>query len=134
MKTLKKNRSHRMDSTRLCVGDPVIVLQGVDKGKVGKVLRFSKNEKNRCKVVVDGVNEKVKHQKARQQDQTAGIIKKNMPIDISNVAYYLSSHKRATKIGYKCVDIKGEDSSDSSAQKVRYAKATGQVIERSVSE
>jgi large subunit ribosomal protein L24 len=99
---------------KLKKGDPVIVLQGKDKGKEGTILRVLPKE---GKVIVEGVNMAKKHQRPVRATMQAGIIDKDMPIDASNVAYI---HKgKPTRIGYR-IDAEGK--------KVRVAKRTGDVI------
>ena len=78
-------------------GDRVVVLQGKDRGKVGVVMRAMPKE---GKVIVDGVNIARKHQKARKATMQGGIINKDMPIEVSNVAI-VGSDGRPTRIGYK---------------------------------
>ncbi|MEP6661327.1 MAG: 50S ribosomal protein L24 [Acidimicrobiales bacterium] len=78
-------------------GDRVVVLQGKDRGKEGVVMRAMPKE---GKVIVDGVNIARKHQKARKATMQGGIINKDMPIEVSNVAI-VGSDGRATRIGYK---------------------------------
>jgi large subunit ribosomal protein L24 len=78
-------------------GDRVIVLQGKDRGKEGVVMRAMPKE---GKVIVDGVNIARKHQKARKATMQGGIINKDMPIEVSNVAI-VGSDGRPTRIGYK---------------------------------
>ncbi|MDO4517655.1 MAG: 50S ribosomal protein L24 [Bacillota bacterium] len=95
--------------------DTVIVLAGKDKGKTGKVLKAMPKE---GKVIVEGVNVQTKHQKQTQK-APAEIKHQEGPIDVSNVAYYDSKAKKATRIGYK---IDGD-------KKVRVAKATGKEID-----
>lgn len=93
-------------------GDNVIVLQGKDKGKTGKVLKaFHVDER----VVVEGVNISKKHQKARQRGKSGEIIDVTMPIHVSNVALVDPKTKKPTRVGYKMVDGK----------KVRVAQKSG---------
>lgn len=95
-------------------GDTVKVIAGKEKDKEGKVL--SVDTKN-GKVLVEGVNMATKHTKPSAANQTGGIIKKEAPIDISNV---MCLHKgKATRIGFK---MDGD-------KKVRFAKTTGEVID-----
>ena len=95
-------------------GDEVIVIQGKDRGKKGKVLQVSPSE---GKVIVEGVNMLTKHSKPSAQNPEGGIIHQEGPIDISNVMYV---HKgTATRVGIK---MDGD-------KKVRYAKSTGEVID-----
>ena len=95
--------------------DTVIVLAGKDKGKTGKVLKAMPKE---GKVIVEGVNIQTKHQKQTQK-APAEIKHQEGPIDVSNVMYYDTKAKKATRIGYKVEDGK----------KVRVAKKTGEVID-----
>jgi large subunit ribosomal protein L24 len=78
-------------------GDRVVVLQGKDRGKEGVVMRALPKE---GKVIVEGVNVAKKHQKARTATMQGGIIDKDMPIPVSNVAI-VGTDGRPTKIGYK---------------------------------
>lgn len=78
-------------------GDRVIVLQGKDRGKEGVVMRAMPKE---GKVIVDGVNIARKHQKARKATMQGGIINKDMPMEVSNVAI-VGSDGKPTRIGYK---------------------------------
>ena len=100
---------------KLKKGDPVVVLQGKDKGKEGTVLRVLPKE---GKVIVEGLNLVKKHQKPTRATMQGGIIDKDMPLDASKVAYL---HKgRATRIGYRI---------EADGKKVRIARTTGDVIE-----
>ena len=98
---------------RIKKGDTVVVITGKDKGKSGKVLKAMPKEN---KVVVEGVNMQTKHAKATQKSP-AEIKHMEGPIDASNVMYV---HKgKATRVGFKIENDK----------KVRFAKATGEVID-----
>jgi large subunit ribosomal protein L24 len=94
-------------------GDRVRVLQGKDRGKTGEVARVLPKER---KVIVDGINVAKKHQKATRSTMQGGIIDKDMPIDVSNVAVISPSDGKPTKVGYK-YDDKGN--------KVRICRRTG---------
>ena len=99
---------------KILKGDHVIVISGKDKGKEGEVVRAIPKDD---KVVVNGVNTAKKHQKAQKQNQQAGIIDVDMPIDASNV---MLVHKgKPTRVGYKIQD---------DGTKVRVAKSSGEVI------
>ena len=65
-------------------GDLVRVLSGEDKGKKGKVVRVMPRE---GKAVVEGVNLKKKHQRARQQGKKGQVIDKAMPVHVSKLAF-----------------------------------------------
>ena len=96
--------------------DTVIVIAGKDKGKHGKVLKAMPKEN---RVVVEGVNVQTKHAKATRN--TAAEIKHvEGPIDASNVMYYDTKAKKATRVGYQV----GKD-----GNKVRVSKKTGNVID-----
>lgn len=92
-------------------GDQVIVIAGADKGKVGTVQKaFPKLNK----VVVEGVNVRKKHQKPTQKNPEGSILDIYAPIDVSNVAYYDTKVKKASRIGYAI----------SNGKKVRISKAS----------
>jgi large subunit ribosomal protein L24 len=96
-------------------GDDVIVIVGKDKGKQGKVAKILDNNK----ILVDGVNKVKKHQKANPNiGVSGGIIEKDMPIDISNIALYNPKTKKADRVGFRFVDGK----------KVRFFKSTNEVV------
>ena len=78
-------------------GDRVVILQGKDKGKEGVVMKALPKE---GKVIVDGVNLARKHQKARRATMQTGIIDKDMPIPVANVAI-VGSNGRPTRVGFK---------------------------------
>ena len=82
---------------KLKKGDEVIVIAGKDKGKIGKIT-LVKPKIN--KVIVAGINKVKKNQKP-DKNQTGGIIEKEMPIQISNLAYYDSSLKKGIRLGFK---------------------------------
>ena len=95
--------------------DTVQVITGKDAGKIGKVLKV--DPKNNT-VIVEGVNVQTHHNKARNE-QPAEIIKIEGPIDASNVMYYDTKAKKASRIGYVVENGK----------KKRIAKKTGAVID-----
>lgn len=97
-------------------GDDVIVITGKDKGKRGKVIKVLGNNK----VLVEGINIVKKHQKGNPNlGITAGIIDKNMPIDISNVALYNPKTKKADRVGFRILE---------DGKKVRFFKSTNEVV------
>ncbi|MGN0904080.1 MAG: 50S ribosomal protein L24 [Alphaproteobacteria bacterium] len=95
-------------------GDQVIVTTGRDKGKTGEVIRSMPKE---GKVIVQGLN-MVKCHTRPSQTSAGGIISKEAPIDVSNVALVDPASGKATRVGFKVVD----------GAKVRYAKRSGEVI------
>ena len=94
-------------------GDIVKVISGKDKGKEGKVIAV---DTKTCRIVVEGVNLATKHQKPSQANPQGGIVKKENPIDVSNVM--LLADGKATRVGFRMEDGK----------KVRFAKKTGKTI------
>ena len=83
---------------KIIKGDQVIVITGKDKGKVAKVERFIR-AKN--KVLVTGVNLIKKHQRGNpQQGVEGGIITKEAPLHISNVAIYNPQTKKADRVKF----------------------------------
>ena len=103
-----------MSTMKIKKGDMVKVIAGKDKDKEGKVMAVN-HDKNT--VIVEGVNMVTKHTKANAENQSGGIVKQEGPIDASNVMYI---HKgKATRVGFK---MDGD-------KKVRFAKATGKVID-----
>ncbi len=103
-----------MSTMKIKKGDTVKVIAGKDNGKEGKVL--SVDAKN-GKVVVEGVGMITKHTKPSQSNPNGGIVQKEAPIDMSNVMLVYKG--KATRVGFKVEDGK----------KVRFAKATGEVID-----
>ena len=85
---------------KLKKGDEVIVLAGKDKGKMGKIT-LVKPKVN--KAIVAGINKVKKHQKP-DNNQAGGIVEKEMPIHISNLAYYDNSLKKGVRLGFKFTD------------------------------
>ncbi len=82
-------------------GDRVVVLSGKDRGKEGVVMRAMPAE---GKVIVDGVNVAKRHQRATRATTQGGIIDKDMPIPVANVAIVCSSCGKATRVGYRFDD------------------------------
>ena len=109
----------KVPSTKIRVGDSIIVLTGKDKGQTGKVLAI---DKAACKVHVDGVNMVKKHTKANpQRGVEGGIVEKALPIHISNVALLNPSTKKAEKVGYKI---------SADGKKERFFKSTQAMVEK----
>ena len=83
--------------------DLVRVISGKAKGSEGKVMRVIPEKST---VVVEGLNKAKKHQKPTQQDQKGGIIEKEMPIHISNVALVSPKSGKPTKVSRREVNGK----------------------------
>ena len=86
-----------MAGMKIKKGDRVRVLQGKDRGKEGVVMRAIPTEQ---KVIVDGVNVAKKHQKPTRVTMQGGIIDKDMPLHVSNVAIVCPTDG-PTRIGYR---------------------------------
>jgi len=99
-----------MSGLKIRKGDRVRVLTGKDRGKEGEVMRALPRER---KVIVDGVNVARKSQRPTRSTQQGGIIDKDMPLPVSNVALVCPSCGKATRVGYKI---------DESGQKVRICR------------
>jgi large subunit ribosomal protein L24 len=97
-------------------GDTVIVLTGRDKGKTGEIIQMLPSDN---KALVRGVNMVRRHQK-QTQTQEAGIIAKEAPIHLSNVAIVDPKDGKATRVGFKVKD---------DGSKVRVAKRSGDLID-----
>ena len=83
---------------RIKKGDEVIVLAGRDKGKRGTVLR----RVDAARVVVEGVNRVKKHQRPNpMKGITGGIVDKDLPIHVSNLALFNPATKKADRVGLK---------------------------------
>ena len=98
-------------------GDDVVVLSGRDKGKRGTVLQIIENNRIR----VDNVNVIKKHVKPNpNRGETGGIIEKEAPIQISNVALFNPNTNKADRVGYKLLE---------DGRKVRVFKSDGEVAD-----
>ena len=98
-------------------GDDVIVTTGRDKGKRGTVLRRV-NEKL---LLVEGINRAKKHQKPNpMKGQQGGIVDKDLPIQISNVALFNPQTQKADRVGFKTLE---------DGRKVRIFKSNGEVVD-----
>ena len=101
---------------RLKKGDEVIILAGKDKGKKGTVSKLLSNDR----VLVDGVNLVKKHTKANPMTGSqGGILSKEMPLHVSNVAHFNPETQKADRIGYRVEND----------TKVRYFKSNGKALD-----
>jgi len=97
-------------------GDKVVVITGSDKGKQGSVLKVFPKD---ARALVQGVNLVKRHQR-QTQTQQAGIVTKEGPIHLSNIAHADPKTGKATRIGSKTLG---------DGRKVRFAKKSGEVID-----
>ena len=102
---------------RIKKGDDVVILTGRDKGKRGTVLKMEGAEH----LVVEGINKVKKHQRPNpMKNQTGGIVEKEMPMHISNVALFNPQTKKADRVGVKTLD---------DGRKVRVFKSNGEMVD-----
>lgn len=104
-----------MKKLKIRTGDTVRIIAGDHKGTEGKVQRVD-IEKN--KAIVEGANMVSKHEKPSAKNPQGGIVKKEAPINISNLALIDPKSGDTTKVGYEVRDGK----------KVRFAKKSNEVI------
>jgi large subunit ribosomal protein L24 len=98
-------------------GDDVVVITGRDKGKRGTVLRLVSDSR----VLVEGANKVKKHERPNPMKNTqGGIVDKEMPLHISNVALFNPATKKADRAGVKVLE---------DGKRVRYFKSNGEVID-----
>ncbi len=105
-----------MPKLKIKKGDKVVVLTGKDKGKRGEVVKVLPAE-NRA--VVEGVNVVRRHQK-QTANQEGGILTKEAPVHVSNLAMEDPKDGEPTRVGYKFLD---------DGRKVRFAKRSGELID-----
>lgn len=104
-----------MTKLKIKTGDNVRIIAGDHKGVEGKVTKIFR-EKN--KAIVEGANMVSKHEKPSAKNPQGGIIKKEAPLNISNLALIDPKSGEATKVGFETRDGK----------KVRFSKTSNEVI------
>jgi large subunit ribosomal protein L24 len=97
-------------------GDKVVVLTGRDRGRSGEVIAVIPKE---SRALVRGVNMVTRHQR-QSGTQEGGLIRKEAPIHLSNIALADPSTGKATRVGFKTLE---------DGRKVRFAKASGETID-----
>ncbi|GGA55314.1 50S ribosomal protein L24 [Nitratireductor aestuarii] len=101
---------------KIKTGDKVVVLTGRDKGRTGEIVKMMPKDD---KAVVRGVNLVRRHQKQSAQTE-AGIITKEAPIHVSNLALVDPKDGKPTRVGFRVLE---------DGKKVRVAKRSGEVID-----
>ncbi len=96
--------------------DTVVVISGKDKGKKGRVLRVDR-EKGR--VLVEGVNKAKRHMKKYSEELPGGIIEVEMPLNISNVMVFCSECNRGVRVGFRI---------EEDGKKTRICKSCGSAL------
>lgn len=103
---------------KIKTGDQVIIIAGKDKGKQGKVVRILGD-----KVIVDGVNRVKRHQKPNpMRGIEGGVITKDAPLAISNVAIFNPETQKADRVGIKVETVDGK------VVRTRVYKSTGAAV------
>ena len=106
-----------MASKRIRKGDDVVVIAGKNRNARGIVLRVFEDDR----VLVEGINLAKKHERPNPQKGTAGgIIEKEMPLHISNVALFNPLSSKADRVGFKTLE---------DGRKVRYFKSNDEVVD-----
>ncbi|EGV51628.1 50S ribosomal protein L24 [Candidatus Endoriftia persephone str. Guaymas] len=104
-------------ASKIKKGDEVIVVTGKDKGKRGTVIRML----DRDRVVVENINMVKKHTKPNPaKGEPGGILDKEMPLHISNVALYNPETGKGDRVGFKTLD---------DGRKVRVFKSNNEVVD-----
>jgi len=102
---------------KIRTGDEVVVLTGKDRGRRGTVLRRVDAER----VVVEGVNRVKKHVRPNpMKGEVGGIVEKEMPIHVSNVALFNPATQKGERVGVKSLE---------DGRKVRVFKSNGEVVD-----
>ena len=105
-----------MASKKIKTNDDVVVIAGKDKGKRGKVIKVLPNGR----VLVSGIQMVKTHQKPNPQlGVPGGIVEKEAPIDVSNVALYNPETRKADRVGFRVEDGK----------KIRVFKSNGAAVD-----
>ena len=97
-------------------GDKVVVISGRDKGRSGEVVRVLPRED---RALVRGINVVKRHQKQSMKEE-GGIVRKELPIHLSNIALADPKDGKPTRVGFKILD---------DGRKVRFAKRSGDLID-----
>ncbi|MCK9259414.1 MAG: 50S ribosomal protein L24 [Azoarcus sp.] len=98
-------------------GDEVVVLAGKDRGRRGSVLRRVDDER----LVVEGVNRVKKHVRPNPlKGEVGGIVEKEMPIHVSNIALFNPASQKADRVGIKVLE---------DGRKARFFKSNGELVD-----
>lgn len=107
--------------TRLKKGDTVKVISGNSKGTVGKILFL---DRKKGKIIVEGVNIIHRHTKPRTKTPQGGIIRREAPIQISNVMLMCPKTNKPTRTGMQIIQEEGVKK----VKRMRYSKQSGDII------
>jgi len=101
-------------------GDQVVVITGRDKGKRGEVAEVLNNDY----LLVNGINQVKRHTRPNpMKNQPGGILTKEAPIHVSNVAIWNAAAKKADRVGFRVIEVSGEK-----PRKVRFFKSNGEQL------
>ncbi len=114
---VKKGVSNLRNNIHVNRGDTVVVINGSDKGKIGKVLQVFRSA---GKIVVEGVNVRKKHNKAQGPGKDGEIVSVECPIFSSKVMIWDATKKKASRVGSKLLK---------DGKRVRIAKVSGEQID-----
>lgn len=103
-------------ASKFKTNDTVKVISGSEKGKVSQIIKIYPKS---LKVLLNGVNLVKKHTKPNKANPEGGILKKEMPIHISNISHIDLKSKTVTKIGFKLLENK---------RKIRFYKKSGELF------
>lgn len=105
---------------RIKKGDDVVVISGRDKGKRGSVLRVLKNKRGGC-ALVDNVNLVKRHTRGNpNKGESGGIIEKEAPIHLSNLALFNPASGKGERVGFKTLQ---------DGRKVRYFRSNDEIVD-----
>jgi large subunit ribosomal protein L24 len=110
-----------MIKTRLKKNDLVKVLSGNAKGTTGKILFI---DRKKARVIVEGVNIIHRHTKPNQKNPQGGIVKREAPINISNVQLMCPKTNMPTRIGTEVV----KDQTTGKIKRMRKSKKSGEIL------
>ena len=113
---MAKEKKMARNKLHVKVDDQVYVLTGKDAGKTGKIIAAYPAK---GRVIVEGINIATRHVKPRSQHQQGGIIRQEMPVDVSNVMLVCPKCKAPSKTGKKYLD---------NGDKVRFCKSCDATI------
>ncbi|MBR57742.1 MAG: 50S ribosomal protein L24 [Myxococcales bacterium] len=116
-KSKAKVRTQPVRKPKIRKGDTVVVISGKDRGKQGEVLRVFPGK---ARALVQGVNEVSKHSKPSEKDPRGGIVKKEIPIALSNLMV-VGGDGTASRVG-----VRREANEAGKTKRVRFLKKTDQ--------
>ena len=97
-------------------GDTVVIISGNDRGKTGKVLKVDPNAE---RIIVEGIHFIKKHTRPSQRSQKGGIVEKEGPIRVSNVAVYCAKCDKGVRVGKKALK---------DGRRVRFCRQCGEMF------